>query len=69
MEVHNDRGLLALQGPKAMSILQTMTDLDLSKLYFGHFMKGDVAGVPIWITRTGYASKFPIKFIFGAQTV
>lgn len=55
MEVHNERGLLALQGPKAMSILQAMTDLDLSKLYFGQFIKGDVAGVPIWITRTGYA--------------
>lgn len=53
MTVHDDRGLLALQGPSAMSVLQKLTDTDLSKLYFGMFSRFDIAGVPCWTTRTG----------------
>lgn len=37
MEVHDDRGLLALQGPSAVKVLQGLTSRDLSKLYFGMF--------------------------------
>ena len=34
--VHGDRSLLAFQGPKAVDVLQPLvSDLDLSKLYFG----------------------------------
>ena len=35
--VHSDRSLLAFQGPKAMEVLQRVTEFDLSKLYFGMF--------------------------------
>lgn len=51
--VHDDRALLALQGPSAAAVLQDMVDLDLSKLYFSGFVKSDIAGVPSFITRTG----------------
>eukprot|EP00878_Enallax_costatus_P000985 GHUV01001117.1.p1 GENE.GHUV01001117.1~~GHUV01001117.1.p1 ORF type:complete len:412 (+),score=112.07 GHUV01001117.1:159-1394(+) len=57
MAVHDDRGLLALQGPKAMSVLQKLCDFDLSKFYFGQFAKFDIKGVPCWITRTGYTGE------------
>ena len=50
---HDDRSLLALQGPKAMEILQPMTDLDLSKLYFSNFVKIDIKGIPCFLARTG----------------
>ena len=53
MVVHNDRGLLALQGPSAAPVLQSLVDIDLSSLYFSNFAKTDIAGVPSWITRTG----------------
>jgi aminomethyltransferase len=53
MTVHDDRGLLALQGPSAMPVLQKMTQFDLSKFYFGMFAKFDIKGVPCWVTRTG----------------
>ena len=53
MVVHNDRGLLALQGPSAAPVLQSLVDIDLSGLYFSNFAKTDIAGVPSWITRTG----------------
>lgn len=53
MEVHDDRSLLALQGPKAAAVLQTLTGADLSKLLFSHFARIDVGGSPCWVTRTG----------------
>ncbi|KAF6248527.1 hypothetical protein COO60DRAFT_1706973 [Scenedesmus sp. NREL 46B-D3] len=57
MTVHDDRGLLALQGPSAMPVLQKMTQHDLSKFYFGMFAKFDIKGVPCWVTRTGYTGE------------
>ena len=51
--VHDDRSLLALQGPAAAAVLQSMVSLDLSQLYFGNFVKEDISGVPSFITRTG----------------
>jgi aminomethyltransferase len=53
MHVHDERGLLALQGPSAMPVLQKLTAYDLSKLYFGQFARFDIKGAPCWITRTG----------------
>lgn len=57
MIVHDDRGLLALQGPSAKSVLQSLVDVDLSQVYFGNFIETKVAGVPCWITRTGYTGE------------
>ena len=37
----------------AKDVLQPLTDADLSKLYFSMFDYINVAGVPVWITRTG----------------
>ena len=54
MTVHDDRSLLALQGPKAVEVLQPHTDADLSKLYFSNFIRVDIAGIPCFLTRTGY---------------
>lgn len=53
MTVHDDRGLLALQGPSAMAVLQKLTSFDLSKFYFGQFAHFDINGAPCWVTRTG----------------
>lgn len=57
MEVHDDRSLLALQGPEAAEVLQPHVKDDLSKLYFGNFKKLDIAGSPCFITRTGYTGE------------
>jgi aminomethyltransferase len=53
MTIHDDRGLLALQGPSASKVLQGLTAKDLSKFYFGNFDRFDVDGIPCWVTRTG----------------
>lgn len=51
--VHEDRGLLAIQGPAAARTLQAMVTEDLSKMEFSRFQKMDISGVPCWVTRTG----------------
>ena len=56
MTVHDDRALLALQGPAAVETLQPLVDLDLSKVYFSDFHKLDIAGIPCYLTRTGCAT-------------
>jgi aminomethyltransferase len=53
MTVHDDRSLLALQGPAAVETLQPLIDLDLSKVYFSDFHRLDIAGIPCFLTRTG----------------
>lgn len=55
MTVHDDRSLLALQGPAAVETLQPLVDVDLSKVYFSDFHKLDIAGIPCYLTRTGCA--------------
>eukprot|EP00955_Chlamydomonas_euryale_P030822 324334-Chlamydomonas_euryale.AAC.9 len=57
LEVHDDRGLLAVQGPKAVQAVQALTSADLSKLYFSNFRSMDIAGAPVWVTRTGYTGE------------
>ena len=57
MKVHDDRSLIALQGPKAAENLQKLVQDDLSKVYFGNFLYGiSIGGVQdCWATRTGCA--------------
>jgi aminomethyltransferase len=57
MEVHDDRAVVALQGPEAVDVLQPLVKEDLSKLYFGMFKKMDIAGAPSFVTRTGYTGE------------
>lgn len=55
---HDDRSLIALQGPKAHNILQQHVSNNLSKIYFGNFVMGaNIAGVnECWMMRTGCAA-------------
>ncbi|XP_030747368.1 aminomethyltransferase, mitochondrial [Sitophilus oryzae] len=53
-----ERTLIALQGPKASTALQSITDLDLSKLYFMKTAVGSVANVQnCRISRCGYTGE------------
>ena len=54
--IHDERSLLALQGPLAPSTLQKLTEEDLSKMYFSDFKFVKIAGVDCFLTRTGYVS-------------
>lgn len=51
----DDTALLAVQGPKAIQALQSLTDVDLSSLTYYTFTKGKFAGCEdILISATGY---------------
>mmetsp|Transcript_26513 Transcript_26513/g.36613 ORF Transcript_26513/g.36613 Transcript_26513/m.36613 type:complete len:410 (-) Transcript_26513:111-1340(-) len=59
MFVHDERSLLALQGPQAAPTLAGLVgkDVDLSKMHFSQFRHMELAGVPCWVTRTGYTGE------------
>ena len=54
-DISDRTGLIAVQGPKAVEILQKLTDTDLSAVEFYHFTKGKLAGIDnVLISATGY---------------
>jgi aminomethyltransferase len=55
--IHDERSLLALQGPLAAPVLQHLTKEDLSKMYFGDFHIIDINGSSCFLTRTGYTGE------------
>jgi len=48
---------IALQGPEALGILQTLTETPLEEIKYYHFREGRVDGVPSIISRTGYTGE------------
>jgi aminomethyltransferase len=52
-----DYALLAVQGPKASAILQTLTGAKLDLIKYYHFAEGTVAGVHCILSRTGYTGE------------
>lgn len=53
----DETALLAVQGPEAVAIVQTLTDQDVSGLRSFGSVTGEVAGVPCRISRTGYTGE------------
>jgi aminomethyltransferase len=49
--------LLAVQGPQAMGVLQSLTGVDLRSVRTYTFAHGEVAGVRAMISRTGYTGE------------
>src|SRR5439155_9664126 len=48
---------IALQGPRSLEILQSLTDVELNGIKYYWFTKGNVAGLPVLLTRTGYTGE------------
>lgn len=49
--------LIAVQGPNAEAILQTLTAIDLPAIKYYWFSTGEVAGVRATVSRTGYTGE------------
>ena len=49
--------LLALQGPEAQAILQSLTGVDLASIRYYHSEAGQVDGISCLISRTGYTGE------------
>ena len=55
INISDQTGLLAVQGPKATEIMQGLTDVNLSDLKYYTFTKGKFAGIDnVLISATGY---------------
>jgi aminomethyltransferase len=52
-----DYAQLAVQGPAAAALVQSLTKTDLAGLKYYHFTDGEVAGVKCLISRTGYTGE------------
>jgi len=48
---------IAIQGPKAVGILQKLTETELEPIEYYHFTEGKVDGVDAIISRTGYTGE------------
>ncbi len=55
INISDQTGLLAVQGPQAIALLQPLTEVDLSSLSYYTFTKGTLAGLEnVLISATGY---------------
>ncbi len=58
---------LAVQGKQAEPTLQKLTPMDLSRIKFYWFAEGELAGVPIMISRTGYTGEPGFELYFDRE--
>lgn len=49
--------LIAVQGPKAEAILQGLTEIELPEIKYYWFAHGEVSGVRVTVSRTGYTGE------------
>ena len=68
VEMHNisaKTALLAVQGPNATKIVQTMTKMDVLNLPYYSFVKGDLLGIDnVLISATGYTGSGGVEIYF-----
>ena len=55
-ELHDDRALLALQGPRAIGVIARLSPTAAALPFLG-VAECDVAGIPVWISRSGYTGE------------
>ncbi len=60
-------GLLAIQGPRAVEILQKLTATDLNALKYYSIDAGELDGVPVFFARTGYTGEDGFEVLVKAE--
>ncbi len=59
--------LLALQGPKALEILQPLTEAQLDRIPYYHFVRSAVLGADAIVSRTGYTGEDGFELYCAAE--
>jgi aminomethyltransferase len=59
--------MMALQGPKAATILQRLTPATLAEMPFHSCLEAEVAGVPTMIGATGYTGEYGYELFFPVE--
>jgi aminomethyltransferase len=67
VDVSSRYALLAVQGPRALDILQPLTAVDLAGIKYYWFSHGEVAGVRATISRTGYTGEDGFEILVPPQ--
>jgi aminomethyltransferase len=66
-EVSEQIAALALQGPNALRILQSVVDAELGRLRFFRFTSGKILDVPVLVSRTGYTGDLGYELWLDAE--
>ena len=61
-DISDVTGMIAIQGPSAVEITQTLTDADLSQTTRNSWIKANVAGIELMLARTGYTGEDGFEF-------
>jgi aminomethyltransferase len=62
----DEYGQLAIQGPRAIEMVQPLTTTALAEVKYYHFTDGEVAGVKCLISRTGYTGEDGVELYCAA---
>lgn len=62
----DDISLLAVQGPKSLAALQKLTGANLSSIPYYSFVRTNVAGIDMIVSRTGYTGELGFELYFDA---
>ncbi|MCC6241355.1 MAG: glycine cleavage system aminomethyltransferase GcvT [Gemmatimonadaceae bacterium] len=65
-DISDDIALLAIQGPHAAEIVQSLAAVPLEGVKYYRFTEGDVCGIPCTISRTGYTGEDGFELYFPA---
>lgn len=65
--VSDQTSLLAIQGPKAIRILQKLTPIQLENIGYYHFAQGTVLGADAIVSRTGYTGEDGFEIYFSRE--
>ena len=65
--ISDDVTLLALQGPKAIDILQPLTNVRLAEIRYYHFAVAKILNVDAIISRTGYTGEDGFELYFSEK--
>jgi glycine cleavage system T protein len=65
--VSTETYMLALQGPKALDLLQKLTSANLANVPRFSAVESEVSGVPTLIGRTGYTGEDGVELFFPAE--
>jgi aminomethyltransferase len=61
-DISDETGMIAIQGPNAVAIVQKLTDESLTKMPYFTWRQAVVAGIPAMIARTGYTGEDGFEF-------
>jgi aminomethyltransferase len=68
LDLSDEIGLIAIQGPRAEAILSKLSRLSLRDIRRFHATTGDVAGVSSLVARTGYTGEDGFEIFVAAQS-